>query len=998
MRVARRDLVVAARPTSASARSSTASRRSSRRCCSRSTATATPAATSTAAPPSTSCARELPGLVDTIDLPYLGGGGWETTLPAGDDLEFAELPFGHPLWVLYSSGTTGPPKALVHSQGGILLEHLKTLRLHADLRRGDRFFWFTTTGWMMWNLLVGGLLTDSAVVLYDGSPAAPDLDRLWDLAASAGITCFGTSAAYLGACMKEQVEPATGRDLSRLRSVGSTGSPLSPAGFRWVGDHVGRDVWLFSMSGGTDVCTAFVGGVPTLPVHEGELQARALGAKVESFDPAGRPLVNEVGELVLTEPMPSMPVRFWGDADGSRYRESYFSTYPGVWRHGDWITITDRGTAVIHGRSDSTINRGGVRMGTSEIYGAVLAIDEIVDALVVDVPREGTDGWMPLFVVLREGDGADRGAGGDRAGAAPQRLLAAARPRRDRPGGRGAANALREDRRDTGQAPAHGRAGRPGRKPRRTRQPTGPGRHRSAHAAGDDLTGPTMKEAATNPQDVLTAEAIEFLTQLERTFRGEREALLDARGRRARRLRDGELPGFLEERPAGIDGAWSVPPAPADLADRRVEITGPAERKMVINALNSGAKVFMADFEDANSPTWENMLAGQVNLSDAIDRTIRIESGGKTYELGDRPATLVVRPRGWHLDERHFAVDGRPVSGSLFDFGLYLLRNHGRLQAIGSGPYLYLPKLESHLEARLWNDVFGWSQRELGLAHGTVRATVLIETVLAAFEMEEILYELGPHATALNAGRWDYLFSLIKKLGHRPEFVLPDRNSVGMTAPFMRAYAELLVKVCHRRSAHAIGGMSAFIPTRRDPEVNAVALERVREDKEREASQGYDGTWVAHPDLVPVAMAAFDRVLGARPNQLDVLRDDVEVAAGDLLDVSSTPGEITDAGLRNNVSVGIQYLAAWLQGSGAVAIFNLMEDAATAEISRSQVWQWIRHGEVSRDDVLRVIDEEMAKLGPGHEEARELFQQLATADELVEFLTLPAYELLDRPA
>jgi malate synthase len=494
--------------------------------------------------------------------------------------------------------------------------------------------------------------------------------------------------------------------------------------------------------------------------------------------------------------------------------------------------------------------------------------------------------------------------------------------------------------------------------------------------------------------DVLNPEAVEFLTLLQREFGAERESLLEARNARAARLRAGELPDFLEETRTVREGDWRVPAAPADLRDRRVEITGPTDRKMVINALNSGAKVFMSDFEDANSPTWANMVDGQRNLSDAIDRTIRLDTGEKVYELNDEVATLLVRPRGWHLLERHFQVDGEPISGSLFDFGLYLLRNHERLSAAGTGPYFYLPKLESHREARLWNRVFERAQDELGLARGTIRATVLIETVLAAFEMDEILYELGPHATGLNAGRWDYLFSFIKKLGHRPEFVLPDRNSVGMSTPFMRAYAELLVKTCHRRGAHAIGGMAAFIPSRRDAEVNAVAFAKVREDKEREASQGYDGTWVAHPDLIPVAREIFDRVLGERPNQLDVLREDVSTGAAELLDVAATPGSITEDGLRNDISVGIQYLAAWLQGSGAVAIFNLMEDAATSEISRSQVWQWLHHGKVSPEDVRRITDEEVAKLGDGYGEARVLFDRVATGEEFVEFLTLPAYDQL----
>ena len=420
---------------------------------------------------------------------------------------------------------------------------------------------------------------------------------------------------------------------------------------------------------------------------------------------------------------------------------------------------------------------------------------------------------------------------------------------------------------------------------------------------------------------------------------------------------------------------------------------------MVINALNSGARMFMADFEDANSPTRRNMLEGQANLTDALDGTIELETPDKTYRLNEEVATLLVRPRGWHLEERQLELDGAPVSASLFDFGLYLFRNRD------ARPYLYLPKLESHLEARLWNDVFAHTEDALELPRGTIRATVLIETVLAAFEMHEILWELREHAAGLNAGRWDYMFSVIKKFRDRPEFVLPDRNSVSMTAPFMRAYTELLVKTCHRRGAHAMGGMAAFIPSRKDAELNERALAKVRDDKQREAGDGFDGTWVAHPDLVPVALEEFDAVLGVRPNQLERQRDEVEVGPAELLNVAATPGEITEEGLRNDVSVGIQYLSAWLRGSGAVAIDNLMEDAATAEIARSQVWQWVRHGHFTREQVREVIDEELARLRVefGDEvfersradEARELFEEVALGDEFVEFLTIPAYERLE---
>jgi malate synthase len=502
---------------------------------------------------------------------------------------------------------------------------------------------------------------------------------------------------------------------------------------------------------------------------------------------------------------------------------------------------------------------------------------------------------------------------------------------------------------------------------------------------------------APDPAGVLTPGVLALVAELERELGERRRELLRARHEREKRLLAGELPSFLEETASVREGDWRVAPVPADLRDRRVEITGPAgDRKMVINALNSGARVFMADFEDANSPSWANVVGGQQNLTDAIERTISLETPEKRYALNEEVAVLLVRPRGWHLEERHVEIDGRPVSASLFDFGVYLARNAERLLERGSGPFFYLPKLESHLEARLWNDAFSLAQERLGLPRGTIKATVLIETILAAFEMDEILYELREHSAGLNAGRWDYIFSVIKKFRNREEFVLPDRVQVTMTVPFMRAYTELLVRTCHRRGAHAIGGMAAFIPSRRDPAVNEVALARVREDKQREAHDGFDGTWVAHPDLVPVALAEFDAVLGERPNQLERLREDVAVEAADLLNVAATPGEITEAGLRTNVSVGIRYLAAWLQGVGAAAIDNLMEDAATAEISRSQVWQWVRHGRVSRADVERVIEEVAATLPDDevHREARALFERLALADEFVEFLTLPAYERL----
>ena len=504
--------------------------------------------------------------------------------------------------------------------------------------------------------------------------------------------------------------------------------------------------------------------------------------------------------------------------------------------------------------------------------------------------------------------------------------------------------------------------------------------------------------------EILSDEAVAFVTELNRRFRPRRNELLAARAARRAEIAAGGSLGFRPET-AGIRAAeWSAPEAPADLRDRRVEITGPTERKMTVNALNSGAKVWLADLEDANTPHWSNVIDGQQNLVDAVRRTVRLETPQKTYELGAGPfPTIVVRPRGWHLDERHLSVDGEPAVGALVDFGLYFFHNAAELLARGSGPYFYLPKMESYKEAELWNDVFTFAQERLGIAHGTIRATVLIETIPAAFEMEEILYALRPHLSGLNAGRWDYLFSLIKYFRDNPSMILPDRAAVTMTAPFMRAYTELLVSTCHRRGAFAIGGMAAFIPSRRDPAVNEVALAKVREDKEREAADGFDGSWVAHPDLVPVCKEVFDRVLGDRPNQLDRLRPDVHVEAAQLLDVTSAGGAVTEEGLRNNISVGLQYLQSWLLGNGAVAINNLMEDAATAEISRSQIWQWI-HNEVklpsgepiTAELVARLEDEELSKLGADeYREARELFERVALSDDFPDFLTTVAYGSID---
>jgi malate synthase len=526
---------------------------------------------------------------------------------------------------------------------------------------------------------------------------------------------------------------------------------------------------------------------------------------------------------------------------------------------------------------------------------------------------------------------------------------------------------------------------------------------------GVEITGPKRDRF----DEVLTPGAVGLVAALQRELGGRRTELLAARAARQQELSAGGTLDFLAAtQPIRDDPAWRVAAPAPGLVDRRVEITGPTDRKMTINALNSGAKVWLADFEDANTPLWENMVSGQLNLIGALDRTLDFTSEeGKSYQLGPDAdlATIVVRPRGWHLDEKHLLVDGQRVSGSLFDFALYFFHCARRQLEKGSGPYFYLPKIESHLEARLWNDAFNLAQDSLGIPRGTIRATVLIETIPAAFEMEEILYELRDHSAGLNAGRWDYLFSVIKKFRSRgQEFVLPERNSVTMTAPFMRAYTELLVKTCHQRGAHAMGGMAAFIPSRRDPEVNAVALAKVREDKTRESGDGFDGSWVAHPDLVPLCREVFDAALGDRPNQLTRQRDDVSVSASDLLAVSKTPGTITEAGLRNNISVGLQYLTSWLGGNGAVAIFNLMEDAATAEISRSQVWQWMHNGvrlddgqPVTRDLAERIIAEESATIreaaGPAFDEPRfeqaaALFSAVALADDYADFLTLPAYE------
>jgi malate synthase len=525
---------------------------------------------------------------------------------------------------------------------------------------------------------------------------------------------------------------------------------------------------------------------------------------------------------------------------------------------------------------------------------------------------------------------------------------------------------------------------------------------------GVEITG----AIATGYDEILAPDALSFIAKLHRAFESRRRECLQHRQDRQEAFDRGESLDFLTATKHIRKGDWSCAPIPRDLQDRRVEITGPTDRKMVINALNSGAKVFMADFEDANAPTWANMVEGQINLRDAIRRTITFTNPkGKEYRLNERTAVLFVRPRGWHLDEKHLLVDGEPVAGALFDFGLFFFHNAKELIARGSAPYFYLPKMESHLEARIWNDAFKLAQDELGIQQGTVRATVLIETIPAAFEMDEILYELREHSAGLNCGRWDYIFSCIKKFRRKPDFLLADRAIITMTTHFMHSYSLLCIKTCHRRKTFAMGGMAAQIPVKNDPHANEEAFAKVRGDKEREAGDGHDGTWVAHPGMVQLATEAFDRLM-PQPNQIARRRDDVHVGAKDLLDFNPR-GPITEQGLRTNVSVGVQYLEAWLRGSGAVPIFNLMEDAATAEISRAQVWQWIRHpegklsdgGKVTKKLFREVLTEELTKIkqvigvdrfaSGKFEIARDLFDKMTTNDEFAEFLTLPGYEKLE---
>jgi malate synthase len=506
---------------------------------------------------------------------------------------------------------------------------------------------------------------------------------------------------------------------------------------------------------------------------------------------------------------------------------------------------------------------------------------------------------------------------------------------------------------------------------------------------------------------VLTPEALALVAKLSREFEPRRQELLAKRVERAKRLDAGERPDFLAETAHIRNGDWKIAAIPKALECRRVEITGPVDRKMVINALNSGADSYMTDFEDSNTPNWDNQISGQINMQDAVRKTISLEQNGKSYKLNEKTATLVVRPRGWHLDEKHVTVDGKRVSGGIFDFALFMVHNAKEQLARGAGPYFYLPKMESHLEARLWNDIFVMTQNELGLPQGTIKATVLIETILAAFEMDEILYELREHSSGLNAGRWDYIFSCIKKFKLDKDFCLADRAKVTMTAPFMRAYALLLLKTCHKRNAPAIGGMAALIPIKNDPEKNEVAMGGVRNDKARDATDGYDGGWVAHPGLVELAMGEFKKVLGDAPNQISKQRPDVEVTAAELLDFKPE-APITEAGLRYNINVGIHYLGSWLNGNGCVPIHNLMEDAATAEISRSQVWQWIRSSKgvledgrkVTADMVRAMIPEELPKVKaaapdgstPTYDRAAQIFEKMSTAEAFEEFLTLPLYE------
>jgi malate synthase len=531
--------------------------------------------------------------------------------------------------------------------------------------------------------------------------------------------------------------------------------------------------------------------------------------------------------------------------------------------------------------------------------------------------------------------------------------------------------------------------------------------HQNPQLESIQITGDITPEF----EEILTPEAVTFVATLARTFAARREELLQKRAQRQAEIDAGKLPDFLPETAHIRTSEWTVSPVPADLQDRRVEITGPVERKMIINALNSGAKVFMADFEDAFSPTWEGTIQGQINVRDAVNRTIEYDSPeGKRYELNEKTATLLVRPRGWHLVEKHVLIDGQPISGGIFDFGLYFFHNAKKLIEMGTGPYFYLPKLENHLEARLWNDIFVLAQQELGIPQGTIKATVLIETILATFEMDEILYELRDHSGGLNCGRWDYIFSAIKKFHNIPDFILPDRAQVTMTTHFMHSYSLLTIKTCHRRNAHAIGGMAAQIPIKNDPKANEEALARVRADKKREVNDGHDGTWVAHPGLVAIALEEFDAVMKT-PNQIDRKREDVHVTAADLLQVPE--GTITEAGLRNNISVSLQYLESWLRGSGCVPINNLMEDAATTEIARAQIWQWIHHPKGILDDGRKVTIElykelardelEKIKTAVGEQQfarrkfqtAAQIFDSIITDDQFVEFLTLPAYKYLN---